>query len=294
MMKKNNKNVVRLSESQLRKMVAESVREALSELDWKTANWASNERARRNADVRQNIWNSPYAEKYDKMGGGNLYNGIEKGENAAFNSAIASQKSFNNQHGLNGTNNRVHLTYQSPHYKYGTGKAGVFAQASNNDQTVSVHTPTDRTSQDSQFRLDVLDSYSDRINYGTNYRGADKNTVMQNLSKANPDIAKRFNDAYNEVENYNNGNYYYDNGWKLKESRLRKIVSESINKVLKEERSMHNIENWWRHNGSYDREQASGIPYNGGDDYLSTTDNWWESLTDEEKEQVFNDFFEEV
>ena len=41
-MKTNNKNVVRLAESQLRAMVAESVREALNEISWKTyANAAS-------------------------------------------------------------------------------------------------------------------------------------------------------------------------------------------------------------------------------------------------------------
>lgn len=227
---KQNKNVVRLTESQLKAMVAESVRKALSELDWKTANWASNERARRNDDVEVNRWNSPYAEKYAKMGGGNLYNGIEKGESAAFNSAVASKKSFDNQYSLNGTNKRVNLTYQSPQYQYGTGKAGVFAQTSNNGQIVTAHTPpTDRNAQDSQFRLNVSDGHFDH----RNYRGADKNTVMQSLSKVNPDIAKRFNDAYNEVENYNNGNYYYDNGWKLKESRLHQIVSESIDRILK-------------------------------------------------------------
>lgn len=55
----------------------------------------------------------------------------------------------------------------------------------------------------------------------------------------------------------------------------------------------NNIESWWRHNGCWDRAQASGIPYDGQDDYLSITDDWWDSLTSLEKEQVFNDFFEE-
>lgn len=157
-----------------------------------------------------------------------MSNGIAKGEDAAFNSAVASKKSFNNQYGLNGTNNRVELTYQNPHWQEGGGKPGVFAQTRNNGQTVTVHTPTNGTAQDSQFRMNVSDGDFDH----RNYRGADKNTVMQNLSKANPDMANRFNDAYNEVENYNNGNYYYDNGWKLKESRIHQIVSESIDRVL--------------------------------------------------------------
>lgn len=56
----------------------------------------------------------------------------------------------------------------------------------------------------------------------------------------------------------------------------------------------YQIEDWWRHNGCWDREQASGIPYNGNGDYLSKTDDWWESLSDREKEQVFIDFFEDL
>lgn len=31
---------------------------------------------------------------------------------------------------------------------------------------------------------------------------------------------------------------------------------------------MFQIEDWWRHNGCWDREQASGIPYDGDVDYL--------------------------
>ena len=55
------------------------------------------------------------------------------------------------------------------------------------------------------------------------------------------------------------------------------------------------IENWWRHNGCYDREQASGIPYDGNaGDYLAKTDEWWASLSIEERKQVYYEFFEEV
>ena len=63
--------------------------------------------------------------------------------------------------------------------------------------------------------------------------------------------------------------------------------------------NMNTIENWWRHNGCYDREQASGIPYirNGKKepigDYLESTDDWWDSLTDKQKLEVYNEFFEE-
>ena len=55
------------------------------------------------------------------------------------------------------------------------------------------------------------------------------------------------------------------------------------------------IENWWKHNGCYDREQASGIPYEGNVSfYLHATDVWWEGLSDEEKQNVYNEFFSEM
>lgn len=63
---------------------------------------------------------------------------------------------------------------------------------------------------------------------------------------------------------------------------------------------MYQIENWWKHNGCYDREQASGILYirNGKKEpmgeYLAKTDDWWNGLTDEEKKEVYEDFFSEV
>ena len=60
----------------------------------------------------------------------------------------------------------------------------------------------------------------------------------------------------------------------------------------------HIIEDWWRHNGIWDREQASGIPVEDFDGeteiYLATTDEWWDSLTPGQKERVYDDFFEEI
>jgi len=59
------------------------------------------------------------------------------------------------------------------------------------------------------------------------------------------------------------------------------------------------IEDWWRHNGCYDREQASSIPYDVDctilevADYYNETDNWWERLTDSEKQEIYNQFFSE-
>lgn len=78
---------------------------------------------------------------------------------------------------------------------------------------------------------------------------------------------------------------------KLNESALRNIVAESVKRILKE--YDQNVEDWWRHNGNFDREQASGMPHNNDDNYLQKTDDWWESLSDEEKMRIYNEFFEE-
>ena len=62
--------------------------------------------------------------------------------------------------------------------------------------------------------------------------------------------------------------------------------------------SMSVIESWWRHNGIWDREQASGIPYEDYDGeqgyYLESTDDWWYNLTPAQKRQVYDEFFDEV
>lgn len=54
------------------------------------------------------------------------------------------------------------------------------------------------------------------------------------------------------------------------------------------------IEDWWRHCGAYDRQQASGIPYDEDlADYLVQTDRWWDTLSTEKKRGVYEEFFEE-
>ena len=61
--------------------------------------------------------------------------------------------------------------------------------------------------------------------------------------------------------------------------------------------NMNIIESWWRHNGIWDREQASGILVENYDGetalYLESTDDWWDNLTDAQKQEVYEDFFNE-
>ena len=64
------------------------------------------------------------------------------------------------------------------------------------------------------------------------------------------------------------------------------------------ETNMNIIESWWRHNGIWDREQASGILVENYDGetalYLESTDDWWDDLTDKQKQEVYEDFFDGV
>lgn len=54
------------------------------------------------------------------------------------------------------------------------------------------------------------------------------------------------------------------------------------------------VDDWWRHNGTADRQQASGLPFDGNvNRYLQETDSWWESLSKEEKKNIRDEFFAE-
>jgi hypothetical protein len=65
--------------------------------------------------------------------------------------------------------------------------------------------------------------------------------------------------------------------------------------------SLYELDDWWRHNGIWDREeicQNYGILYEDFDGeqqiFLEVTDEWWEELTAAQKLQVYEDFFAEV
>lgn len=62
--------------------------------------------------------------------------------------------------------------------------------------------------------------------------------------------------------------------------------------------NMNIIETWWRHLGTFGRQNATPLVFvsthEGATDYLRRTDDWWFDLTDEEKQEVYNDFFNET
>lgn len=55
------------------------------------------------------------------------------------------------------------------------------------------------------------------------------------------------------------------------------------------------IEKWWRGLGCWDRYNVCYIKYDGNiGEYLDKTDDWWDSKTTKEKEELYNEFFEEL
>lgn len=57
------------------------------------------------------------------------------------------------------------------------------------------------------------------------------------------------------------------------------------------------IEDWWRHLGTFGREQVTPFPFmsthEDACDFLEKSDNWWDSLTEEQKLEAYNEFFDE-
>lgn len=71
----------------------------------------------------------------------------------------------------------------------------------------------------------------------------------------------------------------------------REIILSAYMSALINSYNKSRINDWWRHNGLYDRAQASGIPYSGQEDYLETTDKWWEGLDEAGRVSVYMEFF---
>ena len=86
------KQTIRLTESELKNMIAESVKGALNELDWKTQQWAADERQKRNDDVMKNGRNSQYFNKYQQQG---LAKGFNYGDSAMLQGKAYQQQRNN-------------------------------------------------------------------------------------------------------------------------------------------------------------------------------------------------------
>ena len=202
---KNTKNMVRLTESQLHNVINESVKQVLSELNWKTLYNAEKKAYEK--------WKN--ADNFNK--GTRYYNLIPKLRKAR-------QKAFNDEYGYDegngGGSYKMKIdgepmdTYPfMPHKK-------VHTQARTND----------RGYEGPNHRLDYGYNDEDDVRFpsGTfdlNYHGDE---YYDMLGKAG-EYAKKGN---KEIENYRQGNYEYEpngRGWHLKDN-----IDESIRRAIRE------------------------------------------------------------
>ena len=91
---------------------------------------------------------------------------------------------------------------------------------------------------------------------------------------------------------YNENIGDYDDITAFKQESLQKFYDDLNNHLS---RKMAIIEDWWKHNGAYDREQASPYCWVKGKedvaDFFDKTDKWWNSLSNGDKMEVYEDFF---
>lgn len=236
--KMNNNNRIRLTESQLRNVIKESVKQILSELDWKTQQWAADERERRNNDVMRNGQKSQYFNKYQQQG---LANGSKYGDFATLqgkayqqqrNNQQAAKQQFNQDYGynernMNPTNGQYNNVNIGLNYD-GTGVMGT--QSSGNLQKGA----SAQTTQSSSYGKngDKASIYNDTsIQGGYNkpqFQGssmvtANKNgvTTTQNGDQTVNNIQRnafnrtygdQFRKADDEVAAYRGGKYQYQKG----------------------------------------------------------------------------------
>ena len=204
----------------------ECMNEGVDEIDWKTAQWAADERARRNAEVSGDQgYNSPYYSKYQKMGGGDVKNGIAKGNALQRSSSDAAKQKFNDEFGYD-DGNGAKVGYSRYTWDNADGTAtggGVGVTDGNQRFSSALMAPTSSHGN--------ADTPIYNKGNGTFYSA---NSVNQSLAGNQP-LQNAFSKADQEMRNYRTGNYTYDKGqgWHLEEAALKKVVSEAVKNALK-------------------------------------------------------------
>lgn len=125
----SKKNTIKLTEGELKKIITESVKKVLNELDPRTYQWASNERQKRNADVYNQYdpetgeSNSQYAAKYKKQGNGDIVRGTVKNAYQQHQNQNTAQQSWAKREQNIGTQqaNVEKVNLQKGNYEYVKG-----------------------------------------------------------------------------------------------------------------------------------------------------------------------------
>ena len=193
------KNTVKLNEAQLTKIVAENVKKVLSEIDWKTyANASKKTNGDRSKEFKRAAVDA-FNDEFSHNGFGQDPKSL-----APFNNGTYDMTDFDPSDGattrlVNGISSPYGESSDDIRYKIGDGNYEELGNPEDVEQS--------------------------------RYHG-----------KCSPESLSARDRGNKEIMDYMSGNYTYDNekGWHLKESvrlnesKLRKIVAESVKKILRE------------------------------------------------------------
>lgn len=184
----NKKNTIRLTESELKRVISESVKQVISELDWKTKQWAADERQRRDNDVYYKRKNSPYYNKYQKQN-------LDPANNRYANNQLEAAKEFNKRYGLE---------------DYERDTDGAFTARSVAMDTMGGLNATYATTKQTGKRNGENGWHTRDTTFGNNKFDTD-DTRTRNA----------YNRAKDELNKYENGDYEYvkGKGWILKNNK---------------------------------------------------------------------------
>ena len=184
------KNVIKMNESQLHRIIAESVKRVISEmdeLDWKTYMNAY-EKAKQRGDLRADKFFSKARHEFnDQYGTGNDPNGDQIIQMNNSNSIWGLER------GEDGVTNNVQMDYDDW----------------NNDGT-----------KHSRYRASQTDRRGDEELYGISREKGKNNslgwTPTRDIRHFSPDMQNKLKNASNEFDDYKEGRYKYDKqgGWK--------------------------------------------------------------------------------
>lgn len=207
---KNTRNRVRLTESQLHQVIKESVRQVLSELDWKTY---------------QSAYEKQHARGYEK-------NHPMRVRDKAFKKA--ARKAFNDQFGYEGENGyyKAKGDGESPKRYYQSYMKTYPFTAMDFHTQARISKP-----KHTDYYDDVIDYGFNEPRYKNGYNG--KPYGYYNLNHRNIDdyydkmgeIGRKAQKGNKEIENFRNGNYTYEpngRGWHLKDN-----MDESIRRAIR-------------------------------------------------------------
>ena len=249
------KNAVKINESTLRRIVAENVRKVISEVDWKTYRNAQEKNREREPEYEENYWKLQDAiEAAHKRGDDKEVQKLQRKQEALVGKSMrtakfgsASNDAFNdkffaNSHDrFNKQNGESFAPFKNTDDgSYSTPEPWIDDNGNiHNGHYFDGHGKTDGKYFDDTIEYSKLGGGYGNVTYDGEMNGNDNTAYSDEELKSLGIPDNEFNDiekARREIRRYRNGDYTYDKekGWHLKESVLRKIVAESVKKVLKE------------------------------------------------------------